>query len=289
MMGGGGGKGKTPHHPKPAHHPKTPHHGKSAGGKPKAKATGKSKGKVAPVQSSGGCFMTSGSVNMRSSPCGSSIITTVPSGSLLQSGGGAAYVGSCYLGSYPFWQPVSYGGRSGYIAASLLSGAACSNSGGGGNNNPPPPSPPRPPAPAPAPSGGSVVQNSIFKSLSPGAQAAVLGIAKTCGATVTPVHTGPTGHCDMTIDKDYSSCFQAARTQSYLSNFEFIWHPGVSHCSTVQHLHILEGYHSHGIDKLYPAGPSDSINVKPDPKRWGSCQWLAEVSSVANWCCFQWY
>jgi len=184
-------------------------------------------------------------------------------------------VGSCFLGSYPYWQPVSYSGSTGFIATSLLSSVSC-----GGTPPPPPTNPPS--------GSGSVVKNNAYNRLTAATQSALQSIATTCGATVTP-SGGNGGHCDFNINKDYSQCFQAARTQSYLANFEFIWHPGASHCSSGQHLHILAGYRSKGIDRLYPATSADSIDRKPSATTWNSCQWLATITTDANWCCYRWY
>jgi hypothetical protein len=232
----------------------------------------------APVQA-GVCFVANAAVNMRSSPCGSSIVMLVPQGAVMTGNGGASNIGGgCSLGYYPNWQPVSYSGRSGYVATNFISGASCGGS--------PPPNPP--PSGGGGGGSGSVTRNNVYNGLSNGAKNALQSIANTCGATVTPLNGGG-GHCDFSINRDYSSCFQAARTQGYLSNFEFIWHPGASHCSSGQHLHILEGYHSHGIDRLYPATSADSINRKPSAAQWNSCQWLATITADANWCCYRWY
>jgi len=227
-----------------------------------------------PVQS-GVCFRTSGAVNMRSSPCGSSVVVLVPAGTTISGNGGVINGVACNLGNYPSWQPVSYSGRSGYIAASLLSAVSC-------GGTPPPPVPP------PSGGSGSVVDNDAFKRLNAATQSALRSIADTCGATVTPTGGG-SGHCDFSINKDYGTCFHAARTQAYLSNFEFIWHPGASHCSSGQHLHILSGYRSHGIDRLYPATSNDRQSNKPPAATWNSCQWLATITPDANWCCYRWF
>jgi len=223
-----------------------------------------------PVQS-GNCYITSTTVNMRSSACGPSIIAQIPQGAIVSSNGGTTNLGSCSLGNFLSWQPVSYNGRTGYVAAAYVSSTSCSGGGGGGGSGT-----------------GSVTRNSVYNSLSSGAKSALASIASTCKTTVTPM-SGSGGHCDFSISGDYSSCFQSARTQGYLSAFEFIWHPGASHCSTRQHMHILEGYRSHGIDRLYPAGSNDRQDRKPSASTWNSCQWLNTINNGFNWCCYRWY
>jgi len=147
--------------------------------------------------------------------------------------------------------------------------AACASTNGGGNGN------------------GNVVHNGVWNTYNSAAQNILNNIASTCGATVSPL-AGGGGHSDFSVDVDFRSCFDKVRSQSWMVGWEFIWHPGTSHCSSMQHLHILNpAGGSHGIDGLYQPGPNESPNYPPTG--YGTCQWLDMIGNGYNWCCYHWF